>query len=182
MSGPSLAADLGSLPAEAHQTRTFEFPKRSFGKKVVVNRSYHVNERLAILAESGSETTSEALKIQNFPGGACPHTLHALHAHFILILKYLLPMASPLLICFLHHWVIESQRQPHCLLYTPTVIRVSRTLENIMGECFANEIVQWCGKGYEIEVTKMGQNYTLFLQCMGCLALCRWDCKKLVWC
>jgi len=40
MSGPSLAADLGSLPAEAHQTQTFEFPKRSFGKKVVVNRSY----------------------------------------------------------------------------------------------------------------------------------------------
>ena len=33
-----------------------------------------------------------------------------------------------------------------------------------MGECFANEIVQWCGKGYEIEVTKMGQNYALFLQ------------------
>jgi len=28
MSGPSLAADLGSLPAEAHQPR-----KRSFGKK-----------------------------------------------------------------------------------------------------------------------------------------------------
>jgi len=26
MSGPSLAADLGSLPAEAHQPRTFEFP------------------------------------------------------------------------------------------------------------------------------------------------------------
>ena len=43
-----------------------------------------------------------------------------------------------------------------------TVIRVSRTLENIMGECFANEIVQWCGKAYEIEVTKMGQNYTHF--------------------
>jgi len=55
--------------------------------------------------------------------------------------------------------------ESHCLLYIPTVIRVSRTLENIMGECFANEIVQWCGKGYEIEVTKMGQNCTLFLQC-----------------
>ena len=40
MSGPSFAADLGSLPAEAHQPRTFEFPKRSFGKKVVVNRSF----------------------------------------------------------------------------------------------------------------------------------------------
>jgi len=52
--------------------------------------------------------------------------------------------------------------ESHCLLYIPTVIRVSRTLENIMGECFANEIVQRCGKGYEIEVTKMGQNYTLF--------------------
>jgi len=37
-------------------------------------KTYHVNECLAILAESGSEITSEALKIQNFPGGACPHT------------------------------------------------------------------------------------------------------------
>jgi len=35
MSGPSLATDLGSLPAEAHQPR-----KRSFGRKVVVNRSF----------------------------------------------------------------------------------------------------------------------------------------------
>jgi len=36
----------------------------------------HVNECLAILAESGSETTSEALKIQKFSwgGGACPQT------------------------------------------------------------------------------------------------------------
>jgi len=72
MSGHSLAADLGSLLAEAHQPRTFR--NRSFGNKVVVNRSYHVNECLAVLAESGSETTSEALKIQNFPGGACPQT------------------------------------------------------------------------------------------------------------
>jgi len=67
MSGLSLAADLGSLPAEAHQPRKFEFPYK-------VSIKYHVNECLAILAESGSETTSEALKIQNFPGGACPHT------------------------------------------------------------------------------------------------------------
>ena len=37
-------------------------------------KTYHVNEFLAILAESGSETTSEALKIQNFPRGACPQT------------------------------------------------------------------------------------------------------------
>ena len=37
-------------------------------------KTYHVNECLAILAESGSETTSEALKIQNLPGGACPQT------------------------------------------------------------------------------------------------------------
>jgi len=34
MSDPSLAADLGSLPAEAHQPRTFEFPK--LREKVVV--------------------------------------------------------------------------------------------------------------------------------------------------
>ena len=40
MSGPSSAIDPGSLPAEAHQPRTFEFPKRTFGKKVVVNRSF----------------------------------------------------------------------------------------------------------------------------------------------
>jgi len=33
MSGPSLAADLGSLPAEAHHPRMFKFPKRSFGEK-----------------------------------------------------------------------------------------------------------------------------------------------------
>jgi len=38
--------------------------------------------------------------------------------------------------------------ETHYLLYIPTVIRVSRTLENIMGECFANEIVQWCGKAW----------------------------------
>ncbi len=38
--GPSSAMDVGSLPVEAHQPRTFEFTKRSFGKKVVVNRSF----------------------------------------------------------------------------------------------------------------------------------------------
>jgi len=39
-------------------------------------KTYYVNECLAIglLAESGSETTSEVLKVQNFPGGACPQT------------------------------------------------------------------------------------------------------------
>jgi len=43
-------------------------------------KTYHVNECLAILAESGPETTSEVLKIQNFPGaggrggGECPQT------------------------------------------------------------------------------------------------------------
>ena len=36
------------------------------------------------------------------------------------------------------------------------LIWFSRTLVNVMGECFANEIVQSCGKGYETEVTKMG--------------------------
>jgi len=85
---------------EVHQPQTLEFPKRNFGKKVVINRNfqlswfekwpwlhytenddvkfnqtaktYHVNECLAILAESGSETTSEVLKIINFPGGMPP--------------------------------------------------------------------------------------------------------------
>ena len=38
--GPSSAIDLSCLPAEAHQPRKFAFPKRSFGKKVVVNRSF----------------------------------------------------------------------------------------------------------------------------------------------
>ena len=33
---------------------------------------------------------------------------------------------------------------------------LSRTLANVMGEYFANEIVQSCGIGYETEVTKVG--------------------------
>jgi len=37
-------------------------------------KTYHANECLAILAESASETTSEVLKIQNFPRGTCPQT------------------------------------------------------------------------------------------------------------
>ena len=36
------------------------------------------------------------------------------------------------------------------------LIWFSRTLVNVMGEYFANEIVKSCGKGYETEVTKMG--------------------------
>ena len=36
------------------------------------------------------------------------------------------------------------------------LIWLSRTLASVMGEYFANEIVQLCGKGYETEVTKMG--------------------------
>ena len=36
------------------------------------------------------------------------------------------------------------------------LIWLSRALANVMGEYFANEIVQSCGKGYETEVTKMG--------------------------
>ena len=35
-------------------------------------KTYHANECLAMMAESGSETTSEVLKIQNFPGGHAP--------------------------------------------------------------------------------------------------------------
>lgn len=33
-----------------------------------------------------------------------------------------------------------------------------------MGDCFANEILQGCGKLYEIQVTKMCQSRLLFLQ------------------
>ena len=36
------------------------------------------------------------------------------------------------------------------------LIWLSGTLANVMGEYFANEIVQSCGKGYETEVTAMG--------------------------
>jgi len=32
--------------------------------------------------------------------------------------------------------------ESHCLLYIPTVIRFFGTLVNVMGECFANEILQ----------------------------------------
>ena len=35
------------------------------------------------------------------------------------------------------------------------LIRLSRTLVNVMEECFANEIVQSCGKGCETMVTKV---------------------------
>ena len=52
--------------------------------------------------------------------------------------------------------------------------KFSRTLVNIMGECFANEIVQWWGKRYEIEVTRMGmgQNYPLFLMVQAEIIMC----------
>ena len=36
------------------------------------------------------------------------------------------------------------------------LIWLSRILANVMGEYFANETVQSCGKGYETKVTKMG--------------------------
>ena len=36
------------------------------------------------------------------------------------------------------------------------LIWLSRTLVNVMGEYFGNEIVQSCGKVYETEITKMG--------------------------
>ena len=39
MSGPTCRSAI-DLPPEAHQPRSFEFPKRNFGKKVVVNRSF----------------------------------------------------------------------------------------------------------------------------------------------
>jgi len=50
-----------------------------------------------------------------------------------------------------------STVESHCLLYIPTVIRFSQTV-NVMGEYFANEIFQRCGKVYEVEGMKlMGQ-------------------------
>ena len=36
------------------------------------------------------------------------------------------------------------------------LIWISRTLVNVIGEYFANEIVQSCGKWYETDVAKMG--------------------------
>jgi len=58
---------------------------------------------------------------------------------------------------------IIKYRPTACFTFQ-TVFRFSRTLVNVMGECFANETVQWCGKGWIwIEVTKMGQNHSCFL-------------------
>ena len=36
--------------------------------------------------------------------------------------------------------------ESHCLLCIPTMLRFSGILVNVMGECFANEILQRCGK------------------------------------
>jgi len=41
-------------------------------------------------------------------------------------------------------------------VYIPKMLRFSRTLVNVMGECFDNDILQHCGK------IKMGQNNPLF--------------------
>ena len=46
------------------------------------------------------------------------------------------------------------------------LIWLSRTLVNVMGEYFANEIVQSCGKGYETEITEMGYSVFLDLMCV----------------
>jgi len=57
------------------ETRPFSPPLLGPGNEAKFNqtaKTYHVNECLAILADSGSETTSEALKIKNFPGGGMP--------------------------------------------------------------------------------------------------------------
>ena len=63
-----------------------------------------------------------------------------------------------------------STVESHCLLCIPTMLRFSRTLANVMEECFANGILQWCG----IEVTKMAMFsyhvvvsvwYTVFASC-----------------
>ena len=42
------------------------------------------------------------------------------------------------------------------------LIWLSRTLANVMGKYFANEIVQSCGKGYETEVTAMVKTMPTF--------------------
>ena len=52
--------------------------------------------------------------------------------------------------------------ESHCLHYIPIMLKFSRTLVNVMGDCFDNEFSNGAEK-YEIEVTKMGQNNPLFL-------------------
>jgi len=45
--------------------------------------------------------------------------------------------------------------------WSPTAcftFQISRTLVNVMGECFADDFDQGCGERYEIEINKMGQN------------------------
>ena len=44
--------------------------------------------------------------------------------------------------------------ESNCLLYVPTVIRFSRALINVMGECFSNHIVQWCGNKMKLRQPK----------------------------
>ena len=68
--------------------------------------------------------------------------------------------------CFDSIWLPRAVSHLFCIIkYSGVPLpalhsKFSRTLVNIMGECLPNEIVQWCGKRYEIEVTKLGQIYS----------------------
>ena len=52
--------------------------------------------------------------------------------------------------------IVNHSGVPLPALVSKNLIWLSRTLANVMGKYFANEIVQLCGKAHETEVTKMG--------------------------
>ena len=56
-------------------------------------------------------------------------------------------------------WIVKHSGVPLPALDSTQIknlIWLSRTLVNVMGEYFANEIVRSCGKGHETDVTEMG--------------------------
>ena len=63
-------------------------------------------------------------------------------------------VSFPLLFCIVKHSGVPLPALDSTQI--KNLIWLSRTLANIMEECFANEIVQSCGKGCETEVTAMG--------------------------
>ena len=70
--------------------------------------------------------------------------------------------------------------ESNCLLYVPTVIRFSRALINVMGECFSNHIIQWCGNKYEIEATKMSHFFLQHLWWLSAISPAAWS-RKHIW-